>query len=120
MDEAERLCDRVAVIDKGKVVALGSPAELIAGLGGQEVIEFAPEEGAPLDEKALAALPGVHAARPAPGTSDGGFTLSVGEVHVAVPALLGLLGARCMKRLSTRHATLEDVFVHLTGRQLRD
>src|SRR6202022_1937424 len=46
MDEAERLCDRVAVIDHGRVIALGSPAELIARLGGEHLIEFALNNGA--------------------------------------------------------------------------
>ncbi len=119
MEEAERLCDRVAVVDRGKVVALGSPSELIASLGAQEVIEFAADEAArPVDEGALGRLPGVHGVRRAP--ADRGFTLTVERVHVAVPALLAHLDGRPLQRLLTRHATLEDVFVHLTGRQLRD
>src|SRR5438552_5798879 len=59
MDEAQRLCDRVAVIDKGKVIALGSPRELIQSLGGTEVVEFTCD--GPVEEKCMSALPGVHA-----------------------------------------------------------
>ncbi|MDB4970882.1 MAG: transporter ATP-binding protein [Myxococcales bacterium] len=116
MDEAERLCDRVGVVDKGKLIALGTPKELIATLGGEQVIEFVTDR--PLDEAPLAALPGVRAAR---HVADG-WALTVNEVHVSIPALLqhlGRLGAP-LHRLSTHHATLEDVFVSLTGRQLRE
>ena len=66
MDEAERLCDRVGVIDHGKLIALGSPRELIASLGGQEVIELSLEQGT-LDVDAVSRLPGVHGVRPIPG-----------------------------------------------------
>jgi ABC-2 type transport system ATP-binding protein len=116
MDEAERLCDRVAVVDQGKVVALGSPRELIASLGGAEVIELTSDPA--LDPAALSALPGVRAAR----READGVALTVDEIHVSLPALLShaaAAGAR-VARLSTRHATLEDVFVKITGRHLRD
>jgi len=114
MEEAERLCDRVAIIDHGQVIARGSPRELIASLGGTEVVEFACD-GDPGD---VAALPGVSAARTLPD----GTALTVGQVHVTLPALLAHLSARgaTLTRLSTHHATLEDVFVSLTGRQLRE
>ncbi len=117
MDEAERLCDRVAIIDHGKVIAEGSPAKLILSLGGQDVVEFALEVG-DVEDGALLALPEVKGVRrPA-----GGLSLAVGQVHVALPAVLDLVRRRGLSfaRLSTRHATLEDVFVTLTGRHLRD
>jgi ABC-2 type transport system ATP-binding protein len=116
MDEAERLCDRVGIVDRGKMIALGTPAELIASLGGQEVIEFHTDHT--VDESALGTLPGVRAVR---RVADA-WALPVDEVHVSIPALLGhleKLGAPLL-RLSTHHATLEDVFVALTGRQLRE
>jgi ABC-2 type transport system ATP-binding protein len=115
MEEAERLCDRVGIVDHGQMIALGTPRELIASLGGQEVIEFV----APgLDAAALSALPSVVAAR---RVADG-WALTVREVHVALPALLAHLTSKSapLQRLSTHHATLEDVFVTLTGRQLRE
>jgi ABC-2 type transport system ATP-binding protein len=123
MEEAERLCDRVAVVDHGKLIALGSPRDLIASLGGKEVIEvtLADPDGEPSaapDEGALAALPGVHGVRRVAGT----LSLAVEPLHVTLPALVDHLrsaGLR-LERLATRHATLEDVFVSLTGRGLRD
>ncbi len=116
MDEAQRLCDRVAVIDKGKVIALGTPRELIQSLGGTEVIELTCNE--PLQADGLGALPGVHAIR---SRSDG-LSLTVEQLHKTLPLLLSHLQqtGRTLTSLSTHHATLEDVFVNLTGRQLRD
>jgi ABC-2 type transport system ATP-binding protein len=116
MDEAERLCDRVAIVDRGKVIALGTPRELIARVVGQEVVEF--QAAAGVDEAALRALPGVQAARRA----GAGWALTVERTHVAIPALLALLDARGvpLDALSTHRASLEDVFVTLTGRKLRD
>jgi ABC-2 type transport system ATP-binding protein len=120
MEEAERLCDRVGVVDRGKLIALGTPRELIASLGGREVIEVS-LEGVPLDEAALgklAALQGVRAVRPA----HDGFALAAEPLHVALPALVDHVRTAGWQlgRLMTRHATLEDVFVSLTGRGLRD
>ena len=120
MDEAERLCDRVAIVDHGKVIALGSPRELIASLGAEHVVEFT-TPGAPvgaLDAGVLRALDGVTAVR----EHDGRWTLDVSELARAVPALLAELRGRSLTlgELATHSATLEDVFVSLTGRQLRD
>jgi len=120
MEEAERLCDRVAVVDHGKVIALGTPRELIASLGAENVIEFAIDQHArgPVDEGVLRALPSVRDV-----VLDGGnWRLTVGEVHRTVPALLAALSERGAEptELATHHATLEDVFMSLTGRRLRD
>ncbi|CAN5535684.1 ABC transporter ATP-binding protein [soil metagenome] len=120
MDEAERLCDRVAIVDHGKVIALGSPRELIASLGAEHVVEFTAPGAAPesLEVEALRALDGVTSAR----EHDGRWTLEVSELARAVPALLAELRGRSLTlgELATHSATLEDVFVSLTGRQLRD
>jgi ABC-2 type transport system ATP-binding protein len=119
MDEAERLCDRVAVVDHGKVIALGTPKELIASMGAQHVIEFALVEGAVApDDAALLTLPGVREVRSAGGR----ITLEVEEVHESLPAVLAELERRGlgMTELLTHHATLEDLFLHLTGRHLRE
>jgi ABC-2 type transport system ATP-binding protein len=117
MDEAERLCDRVGVVDHGKLIALGTPRDLIASLGGQEVIELVPAERA-LDDNELGKLTGIHGVR---RVADG-FVLAAEPLHVALPALVDYLRAAGVRleRLATRHATLEDVFVSLTGRGLRD
>ena len=120
MDEAERLCDRVAVVDHGKVIALGTPRELIASLGAEHVVEFSARgagAGA-LTADALHALDGVASAR----EQHGRWTLEVAELARAMPALLAELHRRglALDELTTHSATLEDVFVSLTGRQLRD
>jgi ABC-2 type transport system ATP-binding protein len=118
MDEAERLCDRVAIVDHGRVIALGAPRELIASLGAEHVLEFAVGDGVRLDPAGLRAVEGVLAAE----TADGGIRLQVAELHRAMPALLGELrrhGAQ-LTELRTHSPTLEDVFVSLTGRRLRD
>jgi ABC-2 type transport system ATP-binding protein len=118
MDEAERLCDRVAVVDHGKVIALGSPAELVAKIGGDHLIEFALNDSMTADEGALQSLPAVVSVR----RQDDAYTLAVTAPHVAIPALLDYLQREgCdLARLTTRHASLEDVFVTLTGRHLRE
>ena len=117
MDEAERLCDRVGIVDHGKLIALGTPRELIASLGGQDVIEVT-LRGGTMDEAAVAALPGVRGVRRVAHA----FALTADPLHVALPALVDhLRGAGLeLESLATRHATLEDVFVAKTGRGLRD
>jgi ABC-2 type transport system ATP-binding protein len=116
MDEAERLCDRVAIMDHGRVIALGTPGELIASLGAEHVVEFS-VEGA-LEFDGIERLPSVRQAR----REAAGFALIVGEPHVAIPALLAELARQRveLQRLTTHHATLEDVFMSMTGRTLRD
>jgi ABC-2 type transport system ATP-binding protein len=114
MDEAERLCDRVAVVDKGKVIALGTPQELIEGLGGHEIVELVTQQ--PLEPEELSRLPGVRAAR----RSADGVALTVEQLHLALPAVLAQVEQRGLTRLSTHRATLEDVFMQLTGRRLRE
>jgi ABC-2 type transport system ATP-binding protein len=118
MEEAERLCDRVAIVDHGRLIALGTPRELVASLGAEHVIEFAVEGGEALPVEALKALPSVEGV----AREDGRFRLTVREVHRALPALLSGLAERgaSVSQLATHHATLEDVFVALTGRTLRD
>jgi ABC-2 type transport system ATP-binding protein len=119
MDEAEQLCDRVAIVDHGKVIALGSPAELIAHVGGDHVIELAFAEGQPaLAPEAFTELRGVLSAREEAGLVD----LRVTELHVVLPDVLDRVrqAGASLARLTTRHASLEDVFVQLTGRHLRD
>ncbi len=122
MDEAERLCDRVAVVDHGKVIALGSPTELIARLGGEHLIEFVLQENsrhdAPPSEDALRSLPAVVSLR----REEDAYCLAVTAPHETLPALMQFLHGegRDLARLTTRHASLEDVFVTLTGRHLRD
>ena len=120
MEEAERLCDRVAIMDQGTVIAQDTPAALIASLGAEHVVEFALADGAGsvASQDELAALPGVRAVRAVADRT----ALTVDAVHRAVPALMSMLERRgaTLSLLTTHHATLEDVFVALTGRHLRD
>jgi ABC-2 type transport system ATP-binding protein len=129
MDEAERLCDRVAIVDHGKVIALGSPRDLIASLGGEHVIDITlinsestngeSQNGPGVDmTEVLGAMPAVTAVR----QEAEHYAVSVTEPHVALPVILERLQQRQLElaSLTTRHASLEDVFVTLTGRHLRD
>ncbi len=119
MDEAHALCDRVGIMDHGRLIALGTPASLVASLGAEHVIEFALVDVArmPADET-LRTLPGVSDVR----HENGAVSLATSEVHRAVPSLLDELRTReaALSLLTTHSATLEDVFVSLTGRHLRD
>jgi ABC-2 type transport system ATP-binding protein len=118
MEEAERLCDRVAIVDHGKRIALGTPRELIAELRAEHVLEFALADSGAVEEARLLEIEGVCAAV----QRDGTYRLQVEQLHLAMPALLGELRRQNahLAELRTHSATLEDVFVSLTGRHLRD
>jgi ABC-2 type transport system ATP-binding protein len=117
MDEAERLCDRLAIIDHGQIIAAGTPAELIERLTGHHVVEFA-ISGDGVAEDGWSKLPGVQSVR----AEDGLFSLQVNEPHETIPSLLAEVQRQRAKlvHLTTRQASLEDVFVQLTGRHLRE
>jgi ABC-2 type transport system ATP-binding protein len=129
MDEAERLCDRVAIMDHGKTIALGTPQQLIGSIGGEDIVEFAVSDsqvresgpGAPraeVDPARLRAIGGVQSHR----VDAGLHQLSVSELHLAVPRIFAALKEQGLhlSEFRTHSATLEDVFVRLTGRNLRD
>jgi ABC-2 type transport system ATP-binding protein len=123
MDEAERLCDRVAIMDHGKVIALGTPQQLIGTIGGEDIVEFAvsgvDENGhGAVSVAELLAIPGVQSHR----VDAGLHQLSVSELHLAVPRIFAALAAQGLhlSEFRTHSATLEDVFVRMTGRNLRD
>jgi ABC-2 type transport system ATP-binding protein len=119
MDEAERLCDRLAIIDQGQVIAEGSPADLINRLGGHHVVEFS-ISGNHSDDAAATwrTLPSVESVR----EDDSLIALNVKQPHLTIPALLEAVDKRGaqLQHLTTRQASLEDVFVRLTGRHLRE
>jgi ABC-2 type transport system ATP-binding protein len=127
MDEAERLCDRLAIVDHGQIIAEGTPSDLIDRLGGHHVVEFEVSNNASGNGNANSngsemdlwrALPSVESVR----NEDGTICLNVREPHLAIPALLEALDrqGQQLEHLSTRQASLEDVFVKLTGRHLRE
>ncbi len=133
MDEAERLCDRLAIVDHGEIIAEGTPSDLIERLGGHHVVEFQVSEdvGTGASERANGnadgndsdlehwrALPGVESVR----REESSVCLSVREPHLTIPALLNAVAndGHQLEHLSTRQASLEDVFVQLTGRHLRE
>jgi len=118
MDEAERLCDRLAIIDHGKTIAEGSPAELIERLGGHHVLEIAVSGNGTAGDALWKSLPGVQSIR----HDEDIISLQVHEPHETIPALLAAVqqhGSK-LEHLTTRQASLEDVFVQLTGRHLRE
>ena len=119
MDEAERLCDRLAIVDHGQVIAEGTPADLIERLGGHHMVEFqvsGSSNGHALD--VWRALPGVESVR----QDNGLVCLNVREPHLTIPPLLDAVEkeGEQLLHLTTRQASLEDVFVRLTGRHLRE
>ncbi len=119
MDEAATLCDRVGVVDRGRLIALGTPAELVASLGTPHVVEITVDDGAALpSHAALAAMAGVRDVRLTPPR----VSLGSLAIHETIPAVLAALAAAAVpvRELATHSATLEDVFVSLTGRHLRD
>ncbi|HXG87416.1 MAG TPA: ABC transporter ATP-binding protein [Vicinamibacterales bacterium] len=119
MDEAHVLCDRVGIMNEGRLIALGTPEALVAGLGAQHVIAFAVADPVTLpSDDQLSALPDVSEVRHDAETT----SLATSEVHRALPALLDALRVHqaTLTLLTTHSATLEDVFVSLTGRHLRD
>jgi ABC-2 type transport system ATP-binding protein len=118
MDEADRLCDRIAIVDHGKLMALDSPLRLKASVPGTNTVDASFSDAPPDWEARLAALPGVakvtgdaHVARLA--------THSGPETTTALMAAAAAAGVRVLS-LAVQSTTLDDVFVHYTGRQLRD
>ncbi|HXT19962.1 MAG TPA: ABC transporter ATP-binding protein [Thermoanaerobaculia bacterium] len=122
MDEAAQLCERLIILDHGKVIAAGTPAELVSSLGAEQILELtlAGDAAAPLGDiqNRIGTLPGVRSLTPRERT----LVLSITDMGAALPALLQLLEGekRAVATLTTHEATLEDVFVKLTGRGLRE
>lgn len=116
MEEAARLCDRISIIDHGRLIALGTEDELIRSLDAEQIIEFSVE--GQLDDALLASLPGVRRVV----AKNGSYRLTVSDVGAALRALLTEVERQRLEliALTTHQATLEDVFVSLTGKMLRD
>ncbi len=116
MDEAEKLCDRIAIVDKGKVISLGTPRDLISQLPSAYLVEIDTEPDWSAEQ--WRAIPGVEEARRFGEV----WSLAVSSLTEVVPELLSAVerGGGKLVHLSTHRATLEDLFVALTGRALRD
>ncbi len=118
MEEAERLCDRVGIIDHGRLVAEGTRRELVDLIGEQDHVRLGIEGGDASVAERLLAVPGVIAAVP----SDHSLDLGMTDAHHALPAILAAAndaGAR-VQSVEVVEPDLEEVFLHLTGRALRD
>jgi ABC-2 type transport system ATP-binding protein len=115
MEEAERLCDRVAIIDRGRIVALDSPRNLVRGLGGDSRLSFAVdghcEVGLLNDLQSVTRVEATGAQLTVFGSG--------GDMAAEVTSTLAKHGVR-FRDLKTEQATLEDVFLALTGREMRD
>lgn len=117
MEEAELLCDRVAILDHGRIVALDTPEELIRTLGGEERVSFTVDKGLPPELKtAIHPLGRLEV--------QGDRVIVYGETSQAsfvsdVVSLLAKMGIR-FHNLRTEQPTLEDVFLKLTGREMKD
>ncbi|MBZ0113274.1 MAG: ABC transporter ATP-binding protein [Thermoanaerobaculia bacterium] len=120
MEEASRLCDRVAVIDRGRRLAQGTPTQLIASLGAEHVVELETtgDANGGIEASLFEDLPGVESV----ARIDGAWRLTVREIAPLLAPLLALLAGRGLEasRLATHHATLEDVFLALAGRGLTE
>jgi len=118
MDEAERLCDRVGIMDHGRIIALGTPQQLIASVGGDHIVEFATAGDRAIDSALLTKIPGVRSHR----IDASVHQLSVVDLHTTVPRVFAAMDSAGLElaEFRTHSATLEDVFVSLTGRNLRD
>jgi ABC-2 type transport system ATP-binding protein len=120
MEEAERLCDRVAIMDHGRIIAMGTPQQLIASVGGDHIVEFAlaGEGSRDVDAAIFKAIPGVQSHR----VDAGLHQLSVTDLHTTAPGVFAAIDSFGFEltEFRTHSATLEDVFVSLTGRYLRD
>ncbi|MEM9065981.1 MAG: ABC transporter ATP-binding protein [Planctomycetota bacterium] len=122
MEEAERLADDLLIVDHGKVIAKGSPAEIISTLDAESFVRFmlGTEDGGDhgISDDTLLAFEGVNAVR-REGTD---FVLSVTDTQRVISALFDLAREHGLRidDLRTHRPTLEDVFVHMTGKQLRD
>ncbi len=119
MDEADRLCDRIAIVDHGKLVALDTPPALKASVPGSNVIEVQFEKAPAHWEQSLHGLSGVTSVQ---HQGAGMYRILTGDGSRATTELVeaAVRAGVAVKSLSVQNTTLDDVFVHYTGRQLRD
>jgi ABC-2 type transport system ATP-binding protein len=119
MDEADKLCDRLAIVDHGKLVALGTPLELKHNVPGANVVEVHFDRETPQWQARLQALEGVTSVQAESAGYYRVLTSSGSRTTMQLVELAASLG-ETLTSLSVQNTTLDDVFVHYTGRQLRD
>jgi ABC-2 type transport system ATP-binding protein len=119
MDEADRLCDRIAIVDHGKLVALDTPMALKASVPGSNVVEVQFMQESPAWPEQLHRLAGVTSVEP---QSAGMYRLLTSNGSLTTTQLVEMTtsSGSSIKSLNVQNTTLDDVFVHYTGRQLRD
>ncbi|MFN3217344.1 MAG: ABC transporter ATP-binding protein [Acidimicrobiales bacterium] len=119
MEEADQLCQRVGIIDEGRLIALGTPGELKSSVGVDTVVTVTADgDQARFAAALLAGVPGATTAEPV----DGSIRLGVAGTHRVVPAIVEIIGelAMTLTDISVREPTLETVFITLTGKDLRE
>jgi len=119
MDEADRLCDRIAIVDHGRLVALDSPMELKSSVPGNNVVEAQFAQPPEKWQEQLRSLPGVESVQDQGGNTYRILTLTGTQTTTALVELAVRAGVE-IRGLSVQNTSLDDVFVHFTGRQLRD
>src|SRR5277367_1577450 len=119
MDEAESLCDRIAIVDGGKIIAIGSPAELKAMVQGSDRIELEVQGD---NEKIVAMLRGTPGVHEVTRDSEGPIIVSVDDGAHAMPKIIGEIenAGAAVTSIKLERMSLEDVFIQFTGRRLRD
>jgi ABC-2 type transport system ATP-binding protein len=119
MEEADKLCDRIAIVDHGKLVALGTPVELKNSVAGANVVEVHFDRETEQWEERLKKLDGVTSVQPESAGFYRVLTTSGSKTTMQLVEMAAQLG-ETLTSLSVQNTTLDDVFVHYTGRQLRD
>ena len=119
MEEADRLCDRIAIVDHGKLVALGTPVELKQSVPGSNVVEVQFNREDPEWKTRLEGLPEVTEVQPQSGGMYRVLTGNGSQTTSQLVEMANALGEQ-LTSLSVQNTSLDDVFVHYTGRQLRD
>ncbi|HEY1767350.1 MAG TPA: ATP-binding cassette domain-containing protein [Terracidiphilus sp.] len=119
MEEADKLCDRIAIVDHGNLVALGTPVELKNSVAGANVVEVRFDRDDPEWKERLVALDGVTSVQPESAGFYRVITKSGSKTTMQLVEMAARLG-ETLTSLSVQNTTLDDVFVHYTGRQLRD
>ena len=119
MDEAERLCDRIAIVDSGAIIAEGTPRELIASLGGEHLVHITLDYGSSPPAGLHHSLQVLNSVTSI-SSRDNEFTIAVRELHVALPLIMSEIANQGIPvlSLSSRPATLDDVFLKLAGRRI--